>query len=66
MAYGRADEFVEVNGTAMIETELAVAGDFGGDGLTWFPKSQLEDWPDLMENGDFLIPRWLAEEKGVI
>lgn len=32
----------------------------------WFPKSQLEDWPDRKEYGDIIMPEWLAKEKEVI
>jgi len=40
------------------------------DGLQscWIPKSQLEDDPELLENGLFriIIPQWLAEDKELV
>jgi hypothetical protein len=66
MTYGSTGELVSVNGTTMFETEKAILADFGLEENIWIPKSQMEDWPEPLENGEFLMPRWLAKEKGVI
>lgn len=58
--------YVEVNGTTEHETNMAVLIDVGLGDPVWFPKSQLEDWPDKGENGDVLMTEWIAEEKGVV
>ena len=66
MTYGSKDDWVSVDATVVIETDDAVAIDHGGTKITWLPKSQLEDWPDVSEYGEVLISRWLAEEKGLV
>ncbi len=58
--------YVEITGTVLIETELAIRADCGLDTPVWLPKSQLEDWPDIGDTGEILIPEWLAEEKELI
>ena len=58
--------YITINGTTKHETEMAVLIDVGEDEPVWFPKSQLEDWPDLHENGDVMMTEWIAEEKEVI
>ncbi len=63
------DEFVEVDVEIRIVTEKAV---FIHDGSRseWIPKSQIEDPPDdeleVGKHVTLLIPRWLAEEKGIV
>ncbi len=32
----------------------------------WLPKSQIEDWPEVGDSGDVILPEWLAIEKGLI
>lgn len=32
----------------------------------WFPKSQLEDWPDVGQTGTVLMKEWIALKKGFI
>ena len=32
----------------------------------WFPKSQLEDWPDIEKDGEVILPYWLALDKDLI
>ena len=58
--------FVELEGTALSDTDLAVAFDFGVDRIIWLPKSMMEDWPDIGENGTVLVQEWIAEEKGLL
>ena len=58
--------WIEIQGTAKIETDDAVLIDFGGKKAEWIPKSQMEDWPDVGANGDVILTEWIAEEKGVI
>lgn len=58
--------YIDINGTVIHETDLAVLIDCGEDEPAWFPKSQLEEWPDRGENGEVLMSEWIATEKGVI
>jgi hypothetical protein len=58
-------EMVEVFGTTKRETDDAVLIEFA-DGEIWLPKSQLEDWPDIEEEGEVIIPYWLAMDKDLI
>ena len=58
--------YIEVNGTTLWETDDAVLIDCGWDETIWIPKSQLEDWPDIGDNGDVLMTEWIAGKKGVI
>ena len=56
---------IAVDGTTIHETDEAVLVDCG-DGDVWFPKALLEDWTDVGDNGEVLMPEWLAVDKGVI
>ena len=56
---------VEVSGTVKHETDAAIFVDFG-DEEVWLPKSQLEEWPELDETGDVIMPYWLALDKDLI
>lgn len=60
----RRSEPVTVEFTAEhTTTEKAYLLEIGGEKV-WIPKSQVVriDW----DNGELVIPRWLAEEKGLI
>lgn len=59
--------YIEVFGSTVHETDEAIMCDFGMAGdVVWLPKSQLEDWPDVGDSGEVLMPEWLAEEKGLM
>jgi hypothetical protein len=58
------EEFIDLIGTVKVETEMAILVEFA-EGEVWLPKSQLEDWPDLGEEGDVVMPEWLAIDKGL-
>lgn len=63
-------------GTIKRVTEKAFLMDCGGDEAVWLPKSKVEldenFLVDELDNGnigetiDFMIPAWLAEEKGLM
>jgi len=59
--------YVELDLQKTAESEKAI---LVSDGLQscWIPKSQLEDDPELLENGLFriIIPQWLAEDKELV
>jgi hypothetical protein len=58
--------YIELTGTTIYETDMAVLFDFGGDENKWVPKSCLEDWPDIRQNGEVIIKEQFALEKGLI
>ena len=66
MVYGSMDKYVTVEGINVFETPEAVCGDFGTDESIWIPKSQMEDWPDLGDFGEWIIQEWIAIEKGIV
>lgn len=37
-----------------------------GDREKWFPKSQMEDWPDKGKTGTVIMKEWIAQEKEFI
>ena len=57
---------IEIAGRTLRDTAAAIRFDHGAAIAVWLPKSQLEDWPDVGEDGELLIPEWLASEKGMI
>ncbi len=59
------DEMVDIIGTTKAETDKGVLIEFA-DKEVWLPKSQIEDWPDIDEEGDVIMPEWLAEDKELI
>jgi hypothetical protein len=64
----RDEETVEIEGTAMGETEMAVLFDTG-DEAVWIPKSQIiERWDDEDNEGltTLVITEWLAIKKGLV
>jgi len=61
----RDEETVEIEGTAMGETEMAVLFDTG-DEAVWIPKSQIiERWDDEGLT-TLVITEWLAIKKGLV
>ena len=54
--------YTTIIGTTKAETDLAVLIEFA-DSEEWFPKSQLEEWPDIDEEGDVVLPEWLAIDR---
>jgi len=61
----RDEETVEIEGTAMGETEMAVLFDTG-DEAVWIPKSQIiERWDDEGFT-TLVITEWLAIKKGLV
>lgn len=65
-------EMCEYGGEVMRTTDAALAIEMGGcDGPVWFPRSQLDEdgdihgQSDIGDTGKFLIPEWLAIEKGL-
>lgn len=57
---------IEVYGTTLGETDLAIYFDAGTRGAQWLPKSELEEYPEKDQTGECLMPEWLAEEKEFI
>jgi len=66
MTYGSTDNMITITGEVRHETDYAILVDFGDPEAVWLPKSQLEDWPDVGDCDDVIMPEWLAKEKGVI
>lgn len=56
-------DLVDVEATIVHETPAAYLVDAGGPQKIWLPKSQVEYDPT---DGTFAMPRWLAEEKGLV
>ena len=63
---GYNNDLVSVEGEVQHETDQAILVDFGLEDKVWLPKSQLEDWPDVLDFGDIMLPQWLAEDKGIV
>jgi hypothetical protein len=59
------NDIISIEGKNIRETFEAVYGDFG-DIKEWIPKSQMEDWPDVGEEGLFEMEEWIAYEKELI
>lgn len=59
------NDMIEIACICERETDLAVLLN-DGTRSEWFPKSQLESWPDEGEDGIAEIPEWLAEDKEFI
>jgi len=57
-------EIIEIWGTTKAETDMAILVEFADD-EQWLPKSQLEDWPDVGEEGNVIMPEWLAVDRGL-
>jgi hypothetical protein len=61
---------VEIFATFIHESEMAVLiNDDGGEENTWVPKSQIQDLPDSLIEGEtytFTMSEWIATEKGLI
>ena len=58
-------DILEIYGDVKFETDEAVLFN-DGTHQVWLPKSQLEDWPNVGQSGEIMIPEWLAFEKGLI
>ena len=61
--------YVEISAELLHETDLAYLVTETGDedDKQWIPKSQLEDEPNIDRNIiTFIIPEWLAIDKGFI
>jgi len=57
---------VEFCGTLKWETEAAYLV-YDGANEIWIPKSQIQDSHCIKgDDWEFVIPEWLAEEKGII
>lgn len=63
--FGRDDEEVEVAVEIVWETAKGLKCSDGMDTF-WLPKSQVIDKEEVKGGHKITIPRWLAEEKGVI
>lgn len=64
----KRSECIELWCRSFDETAKAIFCDFG-DVRCWIPKSQIHDDSDVYEGdqeGEIIIPEWLAEEKGLI
>lgn len=59
------EQYEEIFVDVIHETELAVLARVG-DQQEWFPKSQLEDWPDVGDSGLMMARQWILEEKGFV
>ena len=65
---GKEDRYepTEFCGEVKWETEKALLV-YDGAEEVWLPKSQIMDKKEISPgNWEFTIPRWLAEEKGII
>lgn len=61
-------ECIELFCESQGETPDAIKCHFG-DRMTWIPKSQIHDDSEVWKNGqegELIIPEWLAHEKGLI
>ena len=65
--YDSNNEPVEFIGEIKHETDKAYLV-FDGVNKIWLPKSQIMDKTKIGSGGDyeFVIPRWIAEDKGII
>ena len=61
----RGKDYIALEGFVKRESAMAILADVEGKNV-WLPKSQLEDWPDVGDEGEILIPEWLAMEKRLI
>lgn len=67
-----ASELVDIEGELAppYDTEKAYHFDFGDGSTAWLPKSQVEWHPAPTKKnryaGTMVMPRWLAEERGMI
>lgn len=65
-------EQAEINCAVVRMTDAAILIDHGGDSNVWVPKSQITDFTpgpegEGLEHAESIfIPRWLAEEKGLV
>lgn len=55
-------ELVDIDAKCRWNTDNAYLLDVGKENPVWFPKQYVEDNGD----GTFTMPRWLAENKGVV
>lgn len=58
-------EMVAAFGITKQVTEESVLIEFA-DNEIWLQKSQLENWPDIEEEGEITMPYWLAMDKDLI
>lgn len=58
-------ELCDVDVHTVSETEMAVRFD-DGDKQFWVPKSVMEDWPYIGEDGVAMICVWFAEKEELI
>ena len=65
MANPQYDEYVEIDAKNIRETDDAV-NFFDGDDYFWIPKSVMEDWPSLGEEGTAIVAYWFAHREGLI
>ena len=52
-----------------VETDAAILVDLGEEGEHWFPKSVLHEDSEVFEkdtNGDLIVKKWIAEDRGLI
>ena len=63
-------ETVDIFATFIHESDKAILiNDDGGEENTWVPKSQIQDLPDELIEGEtytFTLSEWIATEKGLI
>ena len=58
-------EFVEIDARNTGERPFSVWF-FDGDRRFNIPKSVMEDWPDVGDDGTIMVERWFAEQEGLI
>lgn len=58
-------EYAILDVTTKHQTDDAVLFDYDGKD-TWIPKSVMEDWPDIGDNGEAMVKMWFAVEKGLV
>jgi len=63
--FSNAKDIIEIYGIIHAETKMAIFVDVGNN-TVWLLKSQIEDWPNVGESGEILMPEWLAKDKCII
>jgi len=63
----KGEELVDLDVSLVHETEFAFLVTVDGEKDIWIPKSQCElDLGTAKRSGTLTLPRWLAEDKGLV
>lgn len=68
MRSGENDRLVDIALDLRHETDKAFLVSSGGSEQVWLPKSQVDNSDNVKVNGSgvFVMPEWLAKDKGLI